>query len=93
LSLDEAAAQFQELDSLSGTFNWDAFRRATPGSSDEERQRRAVIAHVESQLVNDRAESQAVVPRLEAELQAFLGKNASGRPEGASARGRAEPTH
>ncbi len=83
LALAEAAARFQELDLASGNFNWDRFRAAMPGASDEEKQRRAVIEHVKSALVGDPERERAVTARLEQELRALeggAGNASSGEP-------------
>jgi hypothetical protein len=72
LSLAEAAARFQELDLASPTFNWERFRAETPGATDEERQCRAVLRHVCSELAEDPGRAQAEGRRLEAELRELL---------------------
>jgi hypothetical protein len=74
LSLREAAARFQELNTLTGDARWwEIYRQRYPGQSDEERHCKEVILYVEA-MVSDELPEQAaaVTSRLEAELQAQL---------------------
>jgi hypothetical protein len=72
MPLAEAAARFQEIDLASTTFHWQRFREFWPGATDEEKQCRAVLGHVNSRLADDPDRARAVTRRLETELQAFL---------------------
>ncbi len=69
LTLREAAAQFQQLDAASKTFNWAHFRARVPGATDEEKQCHVAIEQVRSLLGGDPEQERAVTRRLEAELQ------------------------
>jgi hypothetical protein len=79
LSLAEAAARFQEIDLASKSFRWEQFREVTPAATDEERECRAVLGHVEAVLGHDPARARAVNGRLEAELRGY---GAAHRPRG-----------
>jgi hypothetical protein len=69
LGLVEAAAGYRDLTADDPTFNQEAFRRAFPGGSDEERYCRQVIAFVRETFRKQPGADPAVVERLEAELQ------------------------
>jgi hypothetical protein len=72
LTLLQAAERFLDLNEANPDFNWEAFRRAYPASSDEESCCRQVIRVVAGLLHNEPSRAQAVQERLEAELQAHL---------------------
>ncbi len=72
LTLLQAAERFMDLNEANPDFNWQAFRRAYPASSDEESCCRQVIRVVGGQLHNEPSRAQAVLERLEAELQSHL---------------------
>jgi hypothetical protein len=73
MSLLQAAAGFHALDRLPPAVNQNVFRLVHPGTSDEERQCRAVIAWVRHRLdKEDPCLSLAMGRRLEDELQARL---------------------
>jgi hypothetical protein len=73
LTFLETAAHFRALDQGAPGFNWEEFRDAYPGDSDEERHCREVIACVRA-LPSSQGSSagQETVKRLEAELRRHL---------------------
>jgi hypothetical protein len=71
-SLPEAAAHFGELNRSMSGFHWENFRRFYPGASDGERYCRQVIRHVACRLEGRPDQGEAVVRRLEAELEECL---------------------
>jgi hypothetical protein len=73
LTLLETAAHFRALDRSSPSFNWDRFRRVTPGDTDEERHCREVIGWVETELGwTDPCLALATCNWLKGELQEHL---------------------
>jgi hypothetical protein len=77
LGLLEAAARFRDLDRTGPGFRWDVFRWTYPGTSDDERHCREVIAFVRAQLVPPPAEPAAPLEdRLEVELCELLKRGA-----------------
>jgi hypothetical protein len=71
LTLLEAAAEFQALDMQNPDFHWRMFR-ALPGDSDGERYCRMVMRYAENLLLHQPSEAEAVLSRLEEELQTHL---------------------
>jgi hypothetical protein len=69
LTLREAAARFKALNEACPEYDWDTFRRAFPGSTDEERHCRQVLAAVRLTVEGDRARANLLLKQLEAELQ------------------------
>jgi hypothetical protein len=74
LSLPEAAARYRDLEEQQPSFNWRGFRCTCPGESDDERHCREVIVFVGVELQGRPETDLALVGRLEAELQARLGR-------------------
>jgi hypothetical protein len=72
LRLAEAARRFHDLDAGAPHFNTEAFRRAYPGSSDEERYCREVIGYAAAAVDDEPSRAAAVRLRLEAELDDHL---------------------
>jgi hypothetical protein len=71
LTLFEAASKTHEIDLQNPYFNWEEFRRGTPGSCDGERSCREVIACLCATLPQG-PENKSLVARYEAELQEHL---------------------
>ncbi|HZY87597.1 MAG TPA: hypothetical protein VFE78_22350 [Gemmataceae bacterium] len=71
-SLPEAAADFWELNRSMSAFHWENFRRFYPGATEGERCCRHVIRHVACRLEDAPDRGEAVVRRLEAELEECL---------------------
>jgi hypothetical protein len=69
VTLLEAAARLRDLDRGKPDFNWEEFRRAFRGASDDERHCREVIKWVRMVNVVDTPQDEATARRLEAELQ------------------------
>jgi hypothetical protein len=72
LRLQEAARRFHELDAGHPGFNRDAFRRAYPGKSDEERYCREVIGFAAAAVGDEAGQGVALRGRLETELADYL---------------------
>ena len=72
ITLRAAAARFRAINEAAAAFPWDEFRRAYPGSTDEERHCREVIAQMKVLRWDRPGEMAEVVARLEAELQDCL---------------------
>jgi hypothetical protein len=71
-TLPEAAVQFWELSRGMPAFQWENFRRFYPGANDLERCCRHVIRLVACRLEGTPDRGEAVVRRLEAELEECL---------------------
>jgi hypothetical protein len=85
LELTEAAARLREMYRAVPDFPWQTVRRRFPGASDEECCCRLMMAEVEALLGPDSERARAVAPRLEAQLQQLLARQAG--PEGAAGSG------
>jgi hypothetical protein len=72
LSLPEAAARCRDLDRQNPGFNWEEFRRTTPGASDEERHCREAIRLLRTNLPLGHSATEELARRLAAALQADL---------------------
>jgi hypothetical protein len=72
LTLLEAAEHFRDLNEGNPGVDWEVFRRAYPGCSDDERYCRQVIDVVEGEVHRDRSRAVAIRKRLEAELREHL---------------------
>ncbi|HEV3236813.1 MAG TPA: hypothetical protein VGZ25_07475 [Gemmataceae bacterium] len=68
LTLREAAAQFQTLNLLCPEYDWEGFRRAFPGRTDEERHCRQVLACLRLEVTSNSGRVYALVARLETEF-------------------------
>jgi len=80
-TLVEAAGAFRELNRGSPSSYWRAFGNLYPGTSDEERHCRQVIAYVRTELEVYPGGENEVVRRLEAELRAHLVRGRLHLPE------------
>jgi hypothetical protein len=81
VTLREAAARFQELDQTVLGQSWPEFRRIYAGRSDEERYCRKVVIVARGYLESSPDQSDAVMLRLETELQAQLEQEQAGLAE------------
>ena len=72
LPLLQAAALFRSLDRASPHFRWEDFRLQTPGTTDDERHCREVIAMTAQVLHDKPARAAAVQQKLEEELRQHL---------------------
>jgi hypothetical protein len=80
LSLLDAADRYRKLNESQPDFDWPAFRERIPAGSEEERHCRQVLGWVEARLRIDQPEKlEAVMARLEAELQHSLAGAESAR--------------
>jgi hypothetical protein len=75
LTLREAAARFQALNAACPEYDWEGFRRAFPGKTDEERHCRQVLAAVQMKIEADQAQGSLLLKRLEEEMQATFHAN------------------
>jgi hypothetical protein len=69
VSLVDGAERLRGICCEIPTFSWGRFREVTPGATDEERWRRALIARVAYRLKGDEERARMVVARLGAELE------------------------
>ena len=76
LTLLQAAERFFDLNEVNPDFYWEGFRDLHPEMSDDERCCRQVITIVRWELRAESDNGEAVVKRLEAELQAHLRRGA-----------------
>ena len=81
LTLPEAAARFRDLNDQLPAFNWEQFRQAYPGRSDDERHCQQVIQFVRNEVQARGAADLAPVARLEAELHERLDRGDLRLPE------------
>lgn len=72
MTLREAAARFQSLNEACPDYDWDGFRRAFPGKTDEERHCNQVLAAVRMKVEGDHAQGSQLLKRLEAEMHASV---------------------
>jgi hypothetical protein len=63
LSLWEAAERFQELNEAGADFDWQAFRNAFPGGTNEERHCRQVLAVAYAEAASELRERDVLTPR------------------------------
>jgi hypothetical protein len=68
LTLREAAAQFQTLNLLCPEYDWEGFRRAFPGRTEEERHCRQVLECLRIEAGSNSGPVASLVARLESEL-------------------------
>jgi hypothetical protein len=68
MTLREAAARFQALNDACPDYDWEGFRRAFPGKTDEERHCHQVLAAVRLKVEGDHAHGSHLLKRLEAEM-------------------------
>jgi hypothetical protein len=69
LTLREAAVQFQTLNEACPEYDWDSFRRAFAGRTNEERHCRQVLAAVRMKVEGDHARENLLLKSLEREMQ------------------------
>jgi hypothetical protein len=81
MTLFEAAARLRDCSLSDPGFRWDSFRRCFPGDSDEERFCRRAIDGAVGLLAARPERARAVRLRLEAELNAALGRGLLHLPE------------
>jgi hypothetical protein len=74
LRLEEAARRFRELDAGAPRFNPEVLRRVYPGQSDEERYGWEVIGFATGELTDEPSRAATLRRRLEADLDACLGR-------------------
>jgi len=68
LTLREAAAQFQTLNLLCPEYDWEGFRSAFPGRTEEERHCRQVLSCLRIEVGNNSGLVASLIARLELEL-------------------------
>jgi hypothetical protein len=74
LTLLGAAARFRDLNRENPGLNWERFRRAYPGDSDDERCCRQVIAYIREEMHDHPGADPALPGRLEAEFRDLLSR-------------------